>query len=116
MKTKKILSALILSGLMALPMIALAIPPEPSEGAPTVATTGTELIALITRLGNWAFAILMAVAGVFLIYAGFLWVTAGGNPEGATKARTMLINALIGVVVALLARGLVQVLKSIIGT
>jgi len=83
--------------------------------APTVVTSAQGLLNLIDGIGDWAFAAVLVVSALFLIYAGFLWATAGGNPEGATKARTMLTNALIGVVVALLARGLVQVVKSVIG-
>ena len=89
---------------------------EQAPSAPTVVQDAQGLINLIVRIGDWAFAAVLVVSALFLIYAGFMWVTAGGNPEGATKARTMLTNALIGVVVALLARGLVQVIKSVIGS
>ena len=111
---KKVLTTLALAGILALPAVGLAqeIPPET---APTVITTATGMIDLIERIGNWVFAFLLVVAGIFLIYAGFLWVTAGGNPENVTKARTMLINALIGIAIALLARGLVLVVRGIIG-
>ena len=111
---KKILISVLLAGFLILPAVSFAQEASP-ETAPTVVTTGAGLINLITTIGNWAFVAVLAVSAIFLIYAGFLWVTAGGNPEGATKARTMLTNALIGVVVALLARGLVQVIRSVIG-
>lgn len=106
-----------LTGLLVLPLVGLAAPPEVSpETAPTAITNAVGLVALIERIGNWIFAILVTIASVFLIYAGFLWTTAGGDPQKATKARTILIDSLIGVVVALLARGLVLVVKSIVGT
>src|SRR3989344_1073146 len=84
--------------------------------APTVVSSAQDLINLVERIGNWVFVALMSVAGMFLIIAGFMHVTAGGNPEKAGKGRQMLINALIGVVIGLLARGIVQVIKSIIST
>jgi len=53
--------------------------------APTLITSGQGLIDLITRVGNWLFSILLGVAAVMLILAGFFWVTAGGNPEGSER-------------------------------
>lgn len=49
-----------------------------------------------------------------LIMAGFFWITAGGNPENVKKASDMLRNALIGVAVAVGAKGLVLLIKNII--
>ncbi len=111
---KKILSTAVLASMLVLPAVGLAQEISP-ETAPTVITTAVGFISFIERIGNWIFAFLLVIAGLFLIYAGFLWVTAGGNPENVTKARQMLINALIGVAIALLAKGLVFVVRGIIG-
>lgn len=83
-------------------------------GAPTVFSDVAGLKNLIDKIGDWVFIVLMAVAGTFLIVAGLMWVTAGGNPEKVNKARQMLVNALIGVAIGLLARGIVMVIDSII--
>lgn len=87
---------------------------SPEQSKPIV-TSGAELLALIERIGNWIFAALLALAGIFLIVAGFLFVTASGSAEQITKARQMLTNALIGVVIALGAKGLIMVIRSILG-
>ena len=79
-----------------------------------IASAG-DVIDIINGIGNWIFAILMAVAGVMLILAGFFWVTAGGDPQNVTKARQMLTNAVIGLVIALLARGLVMAVLKVLG-
>ena len=50
-----------------------------------------------------------------LVWGGFEFVTSGGSPEGVTAARNKIIYGLIGVAVALLSRGLVSVLRSILG-
>ncbi|MFA5767047.1 MAG: hypothetical protein WC919_03935 [Candidatus Paceibacterota bacterium] len=107
---KQVLSALVLAGMLA-PVAVVLAQPE----APTLIGGGEDLINLINRIGNWIFALVLAVAAVFLIVAGFLFVTAGGNPENVNKARGMLINALIGVAIALGARGLVAVVASVLG-
>lgn len=47
--------------------------------------------------------ILLILALVVLLYAAFLFITAGGNEETTKKARTFLIYSLIGLAVAFLA-------------
>ena len=79
-----------------------------------VPSTPAELVALIETIGNWIFTILLGVVVIMLILAGFFWVTAGGNPENVKKASDMLRNALIGVAIALGAKGLVAVIKGFI--
>jgi len=74
-----------------------------------------DLIRIIEDISDWIFTILLSVAGIMLILAGFFWITAGGNPENVKKASDMLRNALIGVAVAVGAKGLVVLIKSIIG-
>ena len=77
--------------------------------------TASDVITIINRIGNWIFAVLLAIAGIMLILAGFFWVTAGGDPASVLKARQMLTNAIIGVVVALLAKGMVMAILKILG-
>jgi len=79
-----------------------------------VPSTPAELVALIETIGNWIFTILLGVVVIMLILAGFFWVTAGGNPENVKKASDMLRDALIGVAIALGAKGLVAVIKGFI--
>lgn len=51
--------------------------------------------------------VLLGVVGTVLlvlnIYAGFLWMTAGGNEEQVTSAKTTIRNATIGLVIVLSA-------------
>jgi hypothetical protein len=73
------------------------------------------VMSVINTIGNWIFAIALAIAAIFILLAAFYFITAGGNPAQASKARTMLVNCLIGVAIALAARALVAVLKSLLG-
>ncbi len=50
-------------------------------------------------------AALAAVA--FIIYAGFMYMTSQGEPDRAKNAQQSLLNAVIGLVIALLSTGLV---------
>ena len=78
-------------------------------GAPTV-----DVMGALNRITNWAFTILIAVAALFIIFAAFEFVTAKGEPEKVKSAREYVLYALVGVVVALLARGLVQLIETIV--
>lgn len=40
---------------------------------------------------------------VIVVYAGFCWMTAGGNAEQVTEAKELIKNAVIGLAVILLA-------------
>lgn len=56
------------------------------------------------------------VAVFFVIYAGIRYITSQGSPDQTSQALSTLINALIGLAIALVAIGLVSYLGSQIGT
>lgn len=70
---------------------------------------------IITGAISWLLIIAGAVAVIYLIYGGLLYITAGGDAEKATKGRTALINAIIGIVIIALAFVIVSWINSIIG-
>ncbi|MBP6944674.1 hypothetical protein KBD61_02655 [Patescibacteria group bacterium] len=39
----------------------------------------------------------------YMIYAGFLWMTSGGEQERAKEARTMIANSIIGLIIIVAA-------------
>lgn len=59
-----------------------------------------EIVASVIR-------ILLGLTGtIFLcltLYAGYLWMTAGGNEDEVTKAKTLLTQSVIGLAIILLA-------------
>lgn len=65
-------------------------------------------MALVT-LGVLDIALRLAglVAVAYVVYGGFKFVTSQGDPEGIKGARQTIINALIGLVIALFATTLV---------
>lgn len=55
------------------------------------------------------FLIVIALAAfIFLLIAGFNYVTAGGDTGKAEKARTGILNAVIGIIIVLLAFSILQ--------
>lgn len=64
---------------------------------------------------DWAFIILVAVSSVMIVYGGVLFTISSGKPEDATKARTLIIFAAVGIAVALLSRAIPSIVKVLMG-
>ncbi len=59
---------------------------------------------LQSRVGQIIGFVLSFVGVLFLIlmiYAGLTWMTAGGNKEQVSKAKTLMINAVLGLIVVM---------------
>lgn len=67
----------------------------------------TQIGDLVARLINWVLWFAFVLAVIYLIYSGILYITAGGDSEKATKGRTGVINAVIGIIIILLALAIV---------
>ncbi|MDO8474187.1 MAG: pilin [bacterium] len=76
---------------------------------------GTKFTDVVDRILNILFFIAIAVAPVMIIVAGFKFLTGGGNPETLQGARQMLIWTAVGFGIILLSKGIVMILRSIIG-
>jgi heme/copper-type cytochrome/quinol oxidase subunit 2 len=108
---KYILPVLAISFLIAAPV---------AFGATTTVTTfpmpkGTAVANIWTILNNalnWIFNIVIFIGAIMIVYAGFRYVTAAGNTETTKKALDTLIYALIGIGIALLAKGLMNIIYS----
>ncbi|KPJ73645.1 hypothetical protein AMJ48_00240 [Parcubacteria bacterium DG_74_1] len=68
--------------------------------------TNIELLVMIARIADYLFWILLAISIVFIVYAGILFVTAAGNTEQVERARHIILYAVIGIIVAMLAYGI----------
>ena len=79
------------------------------------ATSGAGLLGIVGAATNWLFAIFVVLAVIFVLLAAFQFISAGGEATKLGEARQKLIWAAIGIIIALLAKGLVPVIRSIIG-
>lgn len=86
---------------------AYAVAVTPSAINPN-SLSGVSLTDFITRVISWVLYAAGVLVVVYLIYGGILYVTAGGDAEKATKGRTAVINAIIGLVIVLLALAIVS--------
>src|SRR3989344_4073268 len=71
---------------------------------PTTVTSGSGLLGLIDNTTDWIFAIILLFSVIMIVLAGWQLISAGGDPLAVTQAKNKLIYAVIGIIVALLAR------------
>ncbi|PIT92690.1 MAG: hypothetical protein COU08_00820 [Candidatus Harrisonbacteria bacterium CG10_big_fil_rev_8_21_14_0_10_42_17] len=110
MKTLKVLSTAGLVGIfLVLPLVGFAQTGRTSLPGATLTSVG-DFVALITKVLNFAFAILLILAVAFVLIAAFKYLTSGGDPEKIKSANGTLIWALVAVAVAILAFSIVRVL------
>ena len=61
----------------------------------------TELSVIIGTIIKVFLSTLGVIFLLLVLYAGFLWMTAGGEPDKVQKAKDILINATIGLIITL---------------
>jgi hypothetical protein len=75
-----------------------------------------DLYKTIINILYFIFAVLLAVAAIFIIWAAFLYLTSGGDEEKLQKAKNYLVYAIVAVVIALAGRGLLQIATTLLIT
>ncbi|MBI2637139.1 MAG: hypothetical protein HYW81_03020 [Parcubacteria group bacterium] len=63
----------------------------------------TDLKQDIAQVINVLLGFLGILAVIIILYAGFKWMTASGNEEQVGEARKMLLQAVIGLVIVMMA-------------
>lgn len=90
------------------------LPTETVDGVKKV-----DVQASVLRIAVAVFEIIIRFAGIialiFVVYGGFQYVISQGEPDRLKAARTTLINALVGLVIALSATVIVRLVGGIFG-
>ena len=74
-----------------------------------------KLAILIGKIINAFLGLLGVILVILIIYAGYLWMTAQGNSTQVDKAKTMISQAVIGMVIIMASYAIARfVLKAII--
>lgn len=124
----KLRNVLLAATLVALPFAPMAIPRAHADVDLTSQLENVNSSAgfsdadedtLTTTIGSLISVLLGFLGVIFLIliiYAGLLWMTAGGNEDNIKKAKSILLNSVIGLVILLSAYAISQFVISQIGT
>jgi hypothetical protein len=99
---------ILISLLLSLPVMSLAVEFQ----NPLEYETFGELIDAIIK---FIFYIAIVIVPLMLIIGAFYLLTAAGDPKKIGTGKNVIIYTLIGLVVIMLARGLIAVIESVIG-
>lgn len=70
---------------------------------------------LVNRIVGAALPIAVIAAFILLSYGGYLMVSSQGNPEKLQEAKSLITNAIIGLVVILASVGILVLLSDTLG-
>ncbi len=82
------------------------------DGPPTLWEDFSDISGFLDFITNAIWIIFGLVVVICLLIAAFYFVTAGGNDESIATAKKWVKNALIGIVIALLAAGMLTLIQS----
>jgi len=74
----------------------------------------TSVGAIINRITDVLFTILLSAAVIAILIAGFLFITAGGEPAKFQAAQKMILYAVIAIIVAVSAKAIVYFVENAI--
>ncbi len=107
---------LLLTGYLMSPSAASAQPGK-YENPIALQLGGQEITSIpqfLLALVDMAFLIAMPIIVVFLVYSGFLFLTAGDNESNTTKAKKVFLWCLVGATIAIGAKVLAAVIQATI--
>jgi hypothetical protein len=79
---------------------------EKALAAPTTANVsplGSDLPSIVRTLFGWAVALSGLIFVVMFLVGGIQYLTSAGNEEASTKAKKLLIDAVIGIIIVAIA-------------
>jgi len=103
---KKILGGLLTLAVLAVPAVAAAQVSTGNYGV-TFGLGTADLESTVVNIIQWVLGFLGLIAVIFILYGGFVWMTASGNEEKVSKAKKVITAAVIGLIVVLLAWAIV---------
>ncbi len=98
------------------PLAALARHIDPNiQHVPAKAVGVGTVVGWLNTLGDWIFTAIMALAAIILLIGAFGLLTSGGDATKISSAKNLIIWGIIGVIIAILAKGLLTLACSFVG-
>ncbi|HZX00873.1 MAG TPA: hypothetical protein VFE87_00530 [Candidatus Paceibacterota bacterium] len=86
-------------------------------GVTPIATSGTiNIPGIVNSIMNWGFGLLVVLAALFMLWAAYMYLTAGAIEGNLDKAKHYILYAVIAIVVGFIAKGIVTVITGLLGT
>jgi len=80
--------------------------------SPISATSFEELIDVVI---NFIFWVAIVIVPIMVIVAAFYFLTSGGNSEKINTAKKIILFTFIGLFIVLLGKGIVAIIKQVLG-
>ncbi|MGB9726566.1 MAG: hypothetical protein ACPLXB_00445 [Minisyncoccia bacterium] len=115
----KLIIPFLLLSIVFMPLLVSA--DAPNDGTitePTIdfaSNTNLDLWGMLQKAAKWLLNIVLLVGVIIIVWAGFSYVTAGGDPEKTKKSLNFIIYALVGIIIALLAYWIVNTVLDFVG-
>jgi uncharacterized membrane protein len=93
-----------------LPFLAMA-----QEQPPRVTLSKESIATLISDFATYFAGIIFTLGILVMLYAAFLYMTAGGDEDKVGKAKSSFIYGLVGIGIAILAFGMFSLIASFLG-
>jgi hypothetical protein len=95
------------------------LPPPPPPPGPTVGLINPlfckDIPCVIDAIINFIFYFGITIFTLMIIIGGIMYITSAGDPQKISTAKRLLFWAVVGLAIILLAKGLISVIKNILG-
>ena len=112
MKNKNIISATILIILLAYLILPSIIYASDSSLPSSNIRTEEDVINVIKKLAKWMYELFFVLTVVFVLWAAYLYLTAGQDTDKISEAKKRLEQAVIAIVIALISTGFASIIDT----
>ena len=74
-----------------------------------------QINTLFNNLLNVGLGVAVAVSAFFVMWGAFMYMSAGGSPHQMERGKSAIVNALAGLAIILMARGIAGMIQSAMG-
>lgn len=92
----------------------IALPTVTSTGILTNPITSGSFADLLNRIIDWILNIALVLAPLVIVYGGFIYMTAAGDTNKVSQGKNIVLYAVIGFIVALLAKSLIGIFTDLV--
>jgi len=92
----------------------ITFPTVTSTGILTNPITSGSFADLLNRIIDWILNIALVLAPLVIVYGGFIYMTAAGDTGKVTQGKNIVLYAVIGFIVALLAKSLIGIFTGLV--
>jgi hypothetical protein len=84
-----------------------------NDGNTNSLTDQDGIVQLLTSIAQFLTFIAGGIAVLFMVWGGILFITANGNTDRVEKGKNILINASVGLIIAIIAYSIVVIISNI---